>query len=262
MGSAEIQGELWGAKADDWATIQEPAWQPVYAELFSRAGVARGTNLLDVGCGAGGALLIARDLGADIAGLDASQNLVALARARLPGARIERGEMEELPFANGTFDLVTGFNTFQFASNTERALSESRRVAKPQGKVAMLVWGRRQDCELLSGTLSAVMTLLPPPSGTVSSLAFSEPGVIETVMRKAALSPVLDGEIDCQFHYPDAATAWRAISSAGIIVRAIRQLGETAIRTAVTDTFSGFTRADKSIIYHNRFRWVIAEPQR
>jgi len=216
--------------------------------------------LLDIGCGAGGALLIARGLGAQVAGLDASQNLVSVARERLPGAEIEIGEMEALPFPDSTFDLATSFNAFQFAGNVEQAVREARRVLKPGGKLAMLVWGSREHCELMSGTLAPVLALLPPPpAGAPSPLALSEPGVMEGLMDRAGLSPVASGEFDCEFVYPDADTALRAISSAGILVRAMRQLGEDRVKDTLAGTFGKFRRADGSIIHKNRFRWAIAE---
>jgi cyclopropane fatty-acyl-phospholipid synthase-like methyltransferase len=69
MGTAEVQGALWGARARDWADIQEPAWRPVFEAALRHAGVGAGTLLLDVGCGAGGALALAREMGAEVAGL-------------------------------------------------------------------------------------------------------------------------------------------------------------------------------------------------
>jgi hypothetical protein len=72
MGTAEVQGELWGASAADWATVQEPAWRPVYERVLDLAGVGIGISLLDIGCGAGGALMAAQRRGAAVAGLDAS----------------------------------------------------------------------------------------------------------------------------------------------------------------------------------------------
>ena len=93
--------------------------------------------MLDIGCGAGGALLVARRLGAAVTGLDAAQALVEIARERLPGARIEIGEMENLPFEDGTFDLVTSFNAFQFAENPIHALQEAGRVCRPEGTILM-----------------------------------------------------------------------------------------------------------------------------
>src|SRR5262245_11142515 len=109
--AAAIQGALWGARAGDWVELNEPRWQPIFAAALERAGVRAGVKYLDVGCGSGGALAVAKELGAEPAGLDASANFVAYARERLPGAQIEVGDMEELPFADETFDVVTGINS-------------------------------------------------------------------------------------------------------------------------------------------------------
>src|SRR5438132_12106126 len=156
IGSAAIQGELWGLRARDWAELNEPAWRPVFEVALDLAELTPGKHLLDIGCGAGGALVIARRRGAEVTGLDAAANLAAIARERLPGARIEIGEMEDLPFDGESFDIVTGINSFQFAGDIVNALAEARRVLRPNGTLVMLVWGRGDDCELVSGTASAV----------------------------------------------------------------------------------------------------------
>ena len=67
MGTATVQGELWGARAQDWADLNEPAWQPVFAAALQRAGVDPGNRIVDIGCGAGGALIVARQFGAEVA---------------------------------------------------------------------------------------------------------------------------------------------------------------------------------------------------
>jgi SAM-dependent methyltransferase len=108
MGTAGEQGEIWGARARDWVDANEPAWQPLFEAVMTRLKVGSGQRLLDVGCGAGGALAVAQARGATIAGLDASADLVAMVRRRLPGAPLHVGEMEVLPFPDESFDVVTG----------------------------------------------------------------------------------------------------------------------------------------------------------
>jgi SAM-dependent methyltransferase len=260
MGTAEIQGELWGARARDWAELQEPAWRPLYEAVLLRAGVAAGTRLLDIGCGAGGALVEARQLGSKVSGLDASEPLTTVARERLPGARIEVGEMEQLPFEDRCFDVVTGFNSFQFAGDVAGALGEARRVCRLGGKVATMVWGRKEECELITAVLPAMMALIPPPppSGGPAPLDFGSPGVLEGLMERAGLLPQASGDLDAVFEYPDAATAVRALSSAGPATRAARHAGEEALRNAVSAALARFTRSDGSVALKNRFRLVVA----
>jgi SAM-dependent methyltransferase len=243
--------------------VQEPNWVPIYTDILKRIGVGPGIRFLDVGCGAGGALKVARELGAEISGLDASDALIAVARERLPEARVEIGEMEELPFQDEEFDLVTGFNSFQFAADIVRALSEARRVCSAGGRVTALVWGRREDCELVSCVMPAIMALLPPaPPPAATPFDFGVSGVMEDLMQRAELAPEESGELDHAFEYPDAATAIRAISSAGPSTRAMRHSGEKALRDALAAVLSGFTGADGSVRIKNRFRWVAAAPAR
>ena len=258
MGTAPLQGELWGARPRDWLQ-QEAAWRAVYDTALRQARVGPGTHLLDIGCGAGGALVAARSLGADVAGLDASHALVAVARGRLPGARIEVGDMEQLPFDAEAFDVVTGLNSFQFAGDPVQALAEARRVCKPDGTVLLLVWGKRDDCELVSGTMAAVFALLPPAPAGGASPAFVEPGVIESLMAKAGLTPTAAGEFASALAFADAAAALRAVMSAA--ARAIRHAGEDAVRDAIAQTLPRFTRPDGAIVWNNRFRWVAATPR-
>jgi SAM-dependent methyltransferase len=260
MGTANIQGPLWGAKAEDWALVQEPYWRPLYDEVLRQARAGRRKRLLDVGCGGGEALLAAIELGAEPVGLDASEALVAVARRRLPGTQIEVGEIESLPFPDDQFDLVTSFNAFQFAGDLLGALTESSRVCRPGGAVVMFVWGPPGDCDITSRVIPKVMALLPPaPAGGATAPAFHLEGVMETWMRKVGLTPITTKEIDCVFVYPDLEIARRAISAAAPITRAERHAGTTAVQDALYDALVPFLDGDGSVRLRNRFRYVIAE---
>jgi SAM-dependent methyltransferase len=258
VGTAEIQGELWGAKARDWADLQEPAWRPVYETLLANAGVKDGIRLLDIGCGAGGALLAARDAGAEVSGFDASYAFAVVARERLPGARIEVGEMEELPFEDECFDVVTAFNAFQFAENPKRAVGEARRVCREGGTVATLIWGRAEDCDLIKGVLPAVMALLPPPpAGRPSTASLSEPGAMEELMANAGLALAASGEADFTFTYPNLSLACRAVGSAGPVTRSERLAGVERVNAALEGALGQFAGSGGRISLTNRFRWVV-----
>ncbi|MCB1968200.1 MAG: class I SAM-dependent methyltransferase, partial [Candidatus Accumulibacter sp.] len=160
--TAGINGRPWGARARDWADIQEGGCRPVYLAVFERVGLRAGMRCLDAGCGAGMASQIAAERGALVSGLDAADNLLAIARERVPAGDLRVGDLEGLPFADHSFDLVTGFNSFQFAGNPGLALAEARRVTRPGGHVAIVTWGSPEGMEAAS-LLAALRPLLPPP---------------------------------------------------------------------------------------------------
>lgn len=261
MGTAQVMGDLWGARAEDWSEIGEPTSRPAFEAVFARAGVGPGTRVADLGCGAGGALVLARSQGAEVAGLDASEPLLRIARSRLPGARIEQGDLEALPFADASFDVVTGFNSLQFAGDIPGALREARRICRPGGSVTMCVWGTREECESIATTIGALMALMPPPASAPPAPArppLSTPGMIEGMMREVGLEPVTAQDVDVPFEFKDVETAVRCYLSPGL-PPPIRQLGDERLRQTILGTLGPFTREDGSVLQKNRFHWVMGK---
>jgi ubiquinone/menaquinone biosynthesis C-methylase UbiE len=66
----------------------------------------------------------------------------------VPEAALRVGPIEQLPWPNESFDLVTGFNAFQFAADFVAALAEAGRVTRSGGRVAICNWGRVEDREV------------------------------------------------------------------------------------------------------------------
>src|ERR1700674_563720 len=80
--------EGWGRKAVDFATLSEPGNCREYVAVHHRLGVDAGDRLLDVACGSGLAIELARLRSAFCSGIDASARLVAVAVDRNPGSDI------------------------------------------------------------------------------------------------------------------------------------------------------------------------------
>ena len=104
MGSAEVQGELWGRDPQSWARYMEAQLRPLYDVTLDALEPLAGRALLDAGCGAGLALRLAADRGAAVSGLDASAPLLEVARGRLPGAGLRTGDIQALPYDDASFD--------------------------------------------------------------------------------------------------------------------------------------------------------------
>jgi SAM-dependent methyltransferase len=257
-GSAPVQGDLWGARARDYADFQEPRLRPLYEDAIRRTRIGPARALLDVGCGPGGLCRLAADAGAAVTGIDASQAHVEIASERVPGARFDVGDSQFLPYDDGSFDVVTGVNSIQYAADPVAALREAGRVAKPGGIVHLVVWGREEHTELVAA-LRALRPLLPPsPPDSPGPFALSYPGAIEALVAQAGLTPVHDGYIEVTFDYPDETNMLRANGSNGPVVLAERTSGKDEVVNAVRDALAQFRTAAGSYRIETEWRYVTA----
>jgi SAM-dependent methyltransferase len=256
-GSATRWGPLWGARPADWA-LTEDMQLPSYRAALERTGLERGWRVLDVGCGAGAFLHLVADRGGEPHGIDASEGLIALARERLPEADLRVGEMEELPWQDDTFDLVTGFNSFFFANDIVAALREGGRVAKPGSPVVIQVWGAHERCELEAMKQIARPFLPPRPPDAPPDPDLSQPGLLRALATRAGLRPESEFDAAWAFEYPDDATLGRAlVAVAGLAVLAGPER-EEALKTAIVDGLASYRRPDGSYRLSNEYHYVIA----
>ena len=98
-------------------------------------------HLLEVGCGGGLLLRDALVTGASVTGLDHSEEMVALARERAPGADVVLAPAERLPFADGAFSAIAMSVVFFFLEDPVGVLRECRRVLQGGGRVAVYTTG-------------------------------------------------------------------------------------------------------------------------
>lgn len=258
MGSQASNADLWGRQANDWAAIQEPTANSGYEYAITALSLTGQETLLDIGCGTGGFCVMAAPKLHSLTGFDGTVEFVEEARRRLPAYPFLVGEMEELPFSDGSYDIVTGFNSFQYAANIGAAFSEARRVLKPGGRLVAMIWGNKEDCQA-AVSLGAMGRLLPPPPpGTPGPFALSEDHLLERTLEETGFSVLSSTDVDSIWNYPDLATLLRGFLSAGPAAKAIDAVGYDKVAEAVKATLPPFTRPDGHIVYNNKFRVVIA----
>jgi SAM-dependent methyltransferase len=256
--TSELHGPHWGARSREWAAVQEPTARPLYESVLDRLSVEEGTRVLDVGCGAGLYCLLASEQGAEVAGLDASEGMLEVARERTPAGDFRQGDIEELPWADASFDVVTGFNSFQFAGEPVNALREARRVVVSEGQVVVAVWGDPEECEA-APVLKALSELLPaPPPGSPGPFALSDREVLKTLVESAGLTPESVHDVPCPWVYPDLDTAVVGIGSAGPANRAEEEFGRESVEQAIARSLQPFGDGTGVYQLENVFRYVIA----
>lgn len=257
-GSAPMQDELWSARARDYAELQEGHFRPLYESVLSRPELANARSSLDIGCGPGLAAQVFAQTITNVAGIDASAAFIDIARERLPRHNFRVGEMEMLPHADGSFDVVTGFNAFQYAASPINALREARRVAQPESAVVIATWGLPEDCEA-AGHLKALGALMPPPPpGAPGPFALSDGAKLKALASEAGLTPIEVVDVECPWIYPSLDIALRGMLSAGPAERAIRNSGMERAREAVTNAIAPYRKPSGEYRLNNKFRYLIA----
>jgi SAM-dependent methyltransferase len=211
-------------------TTLDPKMIALYEAVLDDLEIGVGTRVLDVGRGPGLFLRLAAQRGAIVAGVDA---------------------VAPFPYPDGSFDVVTGFNTFQFAADPGKALREAGRVSRPGTPIVIATWGRPDQCEA-----AAYVRAVGPP-GAPDPFALSEPGTLEEFAARGGLTPGERREVLCVWSFPDETTLLRALKSTGFAVQAIDSVGEDAVTEAVTAAIAPYRTLDAGYRVENTFTYLI-----
>lgn len=251
-------GQAWGSRSADWAYLFEPYARPANEVVFDQVGVAAGVRFLDIACGSGFAAQSASRRGAAVTGLDASEALVDIARARTPGGDFRVGDMFALPFPDASFDVATSFNGIW--KGCDAALHEARRVLTPTGKLGLTFWGRLEHLGLLPYFLK-VIELSPPSHGeaSVQQGDTGRVGVIEEMLTSAGFSPRQAGTVIVVNEWPDVDLAVRAMAAAGPSVPAVEAVGFDTFCDALREVVEPLQVDGIGIRVASELGWITAD---
>lgn len=171
--------------------------------------IGAGTSVLDVGCGDGAFCGYAAGLGARVHGLDGVPDRVAEAQRRTPAGDFRVGLLEHLPWPDDAFDVVTGFNVFQYALDVGFALGEAWRVARPGGRLAVCKWGRPSE-----NAFFAVLAALQPDRLRLDDLPREDP--VDAALRRLGLASavVAAGQVPATIAFASQQALCAAVAAA------------------------------------------------
>lgn len=218
------------------------------AALLAAARIAPGQRVLDLASGPGllaqGAQTIVGSHGLAIAS-DISEGQLAccpdLARVAADG--------EALPFAAASFDRVLCGLGLMFFPDDQAALREIRRVLRPDGRLALSVWGRAEQVPLVDTALACMRRLLPPPK--VARPSIFRFGDADALARRLASADYGDVEIRPHrfaIEFADAAAYWQGfLDLAGGAAESLARLPaekQQALAAAVAEELAPHAVAD------------------
>lgn len=231
MSEAMREGELWGRRAAQRAALGAKMSVPAWKTAVERTDIRQGTKVLDLACGSGEFCALATEAGAHATGIDASHEMIRLARRAAPEAEFQVRELGPLPWEDGTFDVVTAFNALFFAADPEAAFAEAVRVSSDY--VVVCDWHPEHTSDIL-----AVGWAVKGPSG-----------------RRLAKMPEPQQKltIDIPLHHPDEDTMLRAFLSTGGYQPLIESEGEESVAERIRTATEQFRTAEGGYRFANKY---------
>jgi ubiquinone/menaquinone biosynthesis C-methylase UbiE len=198
---------------------EESYWGRAARELIvDRASLAPGMRVLDVGSAHGEpGLAIAESVGprGSATLVDIAPDLLEIAaeRARelgLSNVTTQMADAHELPFADNTFDRLTGRLVAMYFADKPKAFREALRVLRPGGMALYLVWGPFEQ-PMFKEIIGVLFQYVTPPEdepGAPSPFAFSEPGSLSQALTDAGFVDVHEERATLPTSFPGSPERW------------------------------------------------------
>lgn len=247
-----------------------PAVTGRWAEhLVELTGPRPGQRILDIGCGTG---IVARTVaqragGAQITGLDLNAEMLAVARKASasfqPAIDWQQGDAAELPFADGSFDIVFSQYAIQFFSDPAAALREMRRVLAPDGRLALMTGRSVEQNRVYGWVADAMARLAGPQAGMMMRSPFPDWTMadLRDFVIAAGFADARLGIHIMNLRYPSAAELlWQEASYSPLagVFAALDPAARDALVADVTDALTPYTD-DDGVIFPIESQTVIAQ---
>jgi SAM-dependent methyltransferase len=200
---------MWAAVAPAWAehaAYADARGAAVGERMLELTAPRPGERVLELACGPGGlglaaAARVAPDGEVVLSDVAAEMTAIAAARAAAAGLRNVRTrelDLESIDEPDGSYDVVLCREGLMFATEPARAAREIRRVLRPGGRVAVAVWGPREQNPWLGVVFDAVAAQLGrpvPPPGVPDPFSLSDAARLSALLSAAGLAGVSLSEL-------------------------------------------------------------------
>ncbi len=198
----EWQGDETAAAWQKHFPMMRTQLAAVTQALVDAAEVKPGMAILDLASGVGEpSLSLAKAAGPNgsVTATDFSSAMLSALRHNaeaegLTNLKTETADAHELPFGDAAFDRVTSRFGVMFFGEVDRALAEVRRVLKPGGKMAFLVWGAPAPGTYFGTAVVPFVKRMeekPDPDGP-GPMRFAEPGKLTALVAAAGFTDVTE----------------------------------------------------------------------
>lgn len=219
--------------------------------LMEKAKIGSGSRVLDIGCGPGNSTKILSEIGADIIGIDFSQEMVDIASANYPNLTFKYADAESIPEDDDTFDVVIANYVVHHLPDPVKVFSEIARVLKPNGRFAFVVWGPAEEQSSFGAFFDAFMA-----HHELSELPH---GPLYGVVDRESFVPLIEEGGLSNFELSKHETAWKCETLAPVIegvwtwgnLAIFSQIKQDRIRRNMIQNCKPFSYGDGFIFPHS-----------
>jgi SAM-dependent methyltransferase len=241
---------MWANVADAWGAHADEVDQrgaDITAHMLDAVGPRAGDRVLELASGPGGAGLAAAErIGAtgEVVITDVVPAMVEIARERavsrgLANVRTEVRDLESIAEPDQTFDVVLCREGMMFALDPAQSAREMHRVLGPNGRVAIAVWGEREDnpwLGLLLDGITEVTGVVVPPPGAPGPFALADVDRLRGLFAGAGFTDITCDRVAASLRSPSFDAWWaRNLTVAGPVVGLLNGLDDRT-HTRLQDT--------------------------
>ena len=194
----------WSSRAENYSNATARATLQTIPKVLDHARLFPGAKVLDAGCGPGYVAACAKLLGAHVEGIDFSAGMVEQAKTQFPEIEFSLADAEDLPMPNETFDAVLSNIVLFHVTDPERAMSEARRVLKPDGRFVFSQWlgPDRSECYRLLFDVIGRHADMSRADPAPNAYALSNEVQVSQMMQNACFTDIKAETVENVLHAP------------------------------------------------------------
>lgn len=194
----------WSRRASLYGDATARATLQTIPKLLDHARLFPGAKVLDAGCGPGFVAAIAKLLGAAVEGIDFSEGMIQQAKDQFPDIDFSVADVENLPAQDETYDAVLSNIVLFHVTDPEKAISEARRVLKPNGRFVFSQWlgPDRSECYRLLFDVLGRHADMSRADAAPNAYVLSDEANVSRMMRLAGFADIKAEVVENVLHAP------------------------------------------------------------
>lgn len=235
--------DMWASVAPAWgahADYADTRGEHLTNRMLDLTGLRPGQRVLELACGAGGVGLAAAarvSPNGEVVISDVAAAMAAIAAERanqlgLGNVTTAVLDLEQIAQPDACYDAVVCREGLMLVPDPTRAATEICRVLRPGGRVAVAVWGAREQNPWLGvvfDTVSAQTGTPVPPPGVPGPFSLQDPAVLREALETAQLADVVVEEVETPLRAASVDEWWtRTVALAGPLARVLSSLPDSA----------------------------------